>query len=102
MEKTITNRKPTPWNNDDIKGQKLLKEKLKKKWRKNKYAINLAIVKEKRNHYNTLLNELRAKDLANSVRMNKGNSKALFKIVNSALNRKQDLPLPPNTDRAGA
>lgn len=97
-EKVITVRKPTPWNTDDIKSYKAAKRKAEKKWRKTKCDADLATFKEKRNLFNSHLKDLRRKDLAKKIGENKGNSKALFKIMNKALHRKQDLPLPPQKD----
>lgn len=48
------------------------------------------IFKAKRNEYDNFLNNFRVKDLAQK----KGNSQALYNIVNSRLNRKQENPLP--------
>ena len=54
--------------------------------------------KAKRNEYNIILKELRSKHLAERINKCKGNSKALFKVVNSALNRKPESPLPHHID----
>ena len=94
IEKVITIRKPTPWNTDDIKPFKAAKRKAEKRWRKTKRESDLLIFKQKRNELNIHLNELKRKHLSAKISNNKGNSKALFKIVNSTLHRKQDLPLP--------
>ena len=98
LEKSVTLRKVTPWNTDQIKEAKCAKRKAEKVWRKSRKESDLALYKDKRNEYNTLLYTLKTKDLTKKINENKGNSKALFKIVNSAINKKQDLPLPPHDD----
>ena len=95
-EKSITVRKPTPWNRDDIREAKVAKRKAEKKWRKSKNPTDLSDFKMKRNSLNTLLAKLKTDHLSKQINDNKGNSKALFKIVNSELNRRPATPFPPN------
>ena len=92
--KNIIIRKPTPWNNTDIKKLKTAKRKAEKRWRRSKLTKDYEMFKEKKNDYNTFLNNLKSFDLRQKINRTKGNSKAMFKIINSSLNRKQDLPLP--------
>ena len=40
------------------------------------------------------MNKLKSDDLRSKIQQTKGNSKAMFKILNASLNRKQELPLP--------
>ena len=96
QNKTVTVRKATPWNTEDIKQAKTAKRKAEKAWRKNKNCINWEIFKDKRNQYNCTLANLRSTHLRNKIHQNKGNSKALFKIINAELNRKTESPLPPH------
>ena len=96
--KTIILRKPTPWNLEDIKPFKAAKRKAEKKWRKTRLVSDLETFKDRRNELNNHLKDLKRKDLAKKINDNRGNSKALFKIVNNVLHRNQDLPLPPNKD----
>jgi hypothetical protein len=98
LEKVITLRRATPWNNADIKAAKTAKRRAEKRWRKTKTQFDFDNFKEKRNEYNTLLNNLRTKQLAEKIKKCNGNSKALFKIVNSALNRKPESPLPSDNN----
>ena len=99
-EKTgkVVHRKPTPWTNADIKKFKKEKRKAEKRWKRTRLVIDLNMYKEKRNAYNKLLKELKSKDLSKRITENKGNTKAMFKIINSMLNRKQSSPLPPHND----
>ena len=94
----ITIREPTPWTNADIKKPKIEKRKAEKKWKKTRSLLDLNTYKEKRNLFNSLLNDLKAKDLSNKIKQNKENSKAMFKVINSSLNRKQESPLPDHNN----
>ena len=96
QEKMITIRNNTPWNNSDIKEAKTAKRRAEKKWRKTRSQVDFDNFKEKRNQYNKTLNNLRTQYLTKKIHENKGNSKALFKIINSSLNRKAISPLPPH------
>ena len=87
-------RKPNPWTNSDIKSLKIAKRKAEKKWRTTKLEVDWEIFKEKRNELNLKLKKLKAQDLQNKIESTSGNSKAMFKLINASLNRKQELPLP--------
>ena len=95
---TVRMRKPTPWNNADIKEMKLDKRRAEKKWRQTKLQADWESFKEKRNAYNSRLNELRSIDLKSKIAENKNNTKAMFKVLNSSLNRKQEQPLPEHSN----
>ena len=101
-DRTIHLRKPNPWSNVDIKRLKVEKRKAEKKWRKSKLTVDWEVFKEKRNSFNKLLNDLRTKNLKSIIQKHKGNSKALFKSINSSLNRNQPPPLPdhPKGDKS--
>ena len=87
-------RSPTPWTRSDIKSAKREKRSAERKWRQTRNASHFEIFKEKRNAFNNLLKRIRSDDLSQKIQTNKGNSKALFKVINASLNRKQDSPLP--------
>ena len=97
MEKTVTERKPTPWSNKDIKVSKIEKRQAERRWRRTRNPQDNKQFRQKVNAHNKMLANLKAKDLAEKIRLNKNNSKALYKIINSSLNRKQPSPLPTNT-----
>ena len=92
--KFITIRNPTPWNTEDIKSLKTAKRKAEKKWRKTRSQSDLDNFREKRNELTKHTSEFKKKSLAKKIKDNKGNSKALFKIVNAELQRTQETPLP--------
>ena len=96
IEKTITDRKPTPWCTADIKHSKKAKRTAEKIWRKSKNAQDYKRFRKKASDHNKLLADFKTKDLTSKIQSNKGNSKALFRIINSSLNRKPKTPLPGN------
>lgn len=94
----ITVRKPNPWTNAEIKKLKAEKRKAEKKWKRSKNPTDYQSYKEKRNEFNKLLNDLKTQQLSANIQKNKGNTRALFKIINATLNRNQASPLPERTD----
>jgi hypothetical protein len=92
-------RKPNPWSKEDIKHFKNEKRQAERKWRKSRKNIDYEVYKEKRNLLNRQLQNLKATHLKDKISQNKGNSKALFKIINSCLNRKQECPLPQHDNK---
>ena len=98
IERTVTIRKPTPWVTADIKNAKSEKRKAEKRWRKTRNLSDYEIYRTSKNAYNNKLNDLRAKDLAKRINDNRGSSRNMFKAINSAINRKQNQPLPPHVN----
>ena len=98
IERTVTLRKPTSWATADIKVAKTAKRRAEKRWRRTKNDTDYETYKTSKNSYNNMLNDLRSKDLSKRINDNKGNSRNMFKAINAALNRKQNLPLPPHAN----
>ena len=98
IERMITVRNPTPWSRKDIQQAKGDKRRAEKKWRKTRLQSDFEIYKNARNAYNKLLKDIKAKDLTKRIQANKSNSKNMYKAINSALNRKQESPLPACND----
>ena len=96
IERTITLREPTPWNTDDIKKAKIAKRKAEKRWLQTRNESDLTAYKQERNAFNQLLIKLKKDNLKDKIQKHKGNSKALYKVINQSLNRKQSSPLPHN------
>ena len=92
--KLVTLRKPTPFVNADIKNFKTARRKAERRWRRTRLVKDWLDFKEKRNACNEHLNQLKSDDLRSKIRKTKGNAKAMFKVLNSSLNRKQEMPLP--------
>ena len=98
ITRIVTVRKPTPWTNVEIKKLKVEKRKAEKRWKKTRLVSDYDLYKGKRNRFNILLNDIKAKDLSSKIQANKNNSKAMFKVINTSLNRKQPSPLPAHDD----
>ena len=92
--RTVTIRDPTPWTNRDIKWSKIEKRKAERKWKISKSPHDYEAFKTKRNEHNKLLRNLRHDHLSKKIENNKGNSRAMFKTINAAINMKQEPPLP--------
>ena len=97
-EKHVTIRQPTPWVNEDIKKLKTEKRRAEKRWRKSRQSVDWDIFKSKRNTMNATLTSLKHTSLAAKINETKGDSKAMFKVLNASLHRKQELPLPHHTN----
>lgn len=95
---SVRDRKPTPWTSNEIKYAKMEKRKAERKWRRSQSESDLEIYKKKRNAVNNLLEAYKSNHLSKKIQQHKGNSKALFKVINSCLHRKQQSPLPDATD----
>jgi hypothetical protein len=91
----VRERAPTPWSHEDIIEAKREKRKAEKKWKRSHNQVDFDTYKEKRNTFN---NHHKSQDLSKKIQGSKGNSRAMFKLINSSLNRKQDLPLPIHTN----
>jgi hypothetical protein len=74
--------------------EKTKKRRLERKWKKSGKQSDLDAYKEQRNKYNTMLNNLRSKHLSEKISKNRGNSRDMFRSLNSALHRKVSPPLP--------
>ena len=74
------------------------KRKAEKRWKITKLTADWENFKDNKNALNSKLNQLKEDDLSGKIQKAKGNSKAMFKILNSSLNRNQELPLPHHTN----
>ena len=90
-------RKPTPWTSQDIKPEKQERRRLERKWRRTHLQVDYDAYKAQRNRVNAILNTFRVKYYSDLIRKNANNPRALFKLINRALHRKQESPLPPHS-----
>ena len=97
IEKEITIRDPTPWKTEDIKEEKQKKRKLERRWRKTKTQIDRDLYTAQRNKYNQLLESFEINELSKKIDDCNGDIKKLFRVVDNALNRKQETPYPECT-----
>ncbi len=97
ITKEIIIRESTPWITDDYILEKRKRRKLEKKMKKTQLEIDKQAYKDQKNKTNELLNENKGKFFKKLIDENKDNPRNLFKVMNSALNRKRDTPFPPHT-----
>ena len=72
--------------------EKKRKRRLERRWRRSKSIGE--IYRNQRNRYNRILNEVYTRYLSNLVSENSRDPKALFKTINTLLNKKEQSPLP--------
>ena len=97
-EGKIIMREPTPWSSSEIKKLKLEKRKAEKRYKKSCLQKDFETYKIRRNELNNFICASKAKFLSDKIKDTKGNSKAMFKVINSSLNRKNNSPLPEHDD----
>ncbi len=93
--KMITVRKHTPWTTDEIKPEKQLLRKLERKMRKTKLEIDKQNFKTQKLKYKKTLDDKTTEHYSNLIKENSNDPKALFKVINTALNKKEDTVFPP-------
>ncbi len=93
--KVITVRKHTPWTTEEIKSEKQLLWKLERKMKKTKLEIDKQNFKAQKLKYKKLLDDKRTEHYSNLIEENTNDPKGLFKVINSALNKKEDTAIPP-------
>ena len=97
--KEIIVRDPTPWMSNDISIEKRKRRKLEKKMKRTRLEVDKEAFKKQKNKVNDLLNEKKSDFYKQLVTENKENPRNLFRVINAALHRKQDTPLPPHTSK---
>jgi hypothetical protein len=96
-EKTIRvkMRGKKPWSSEEICPDKTLKRNLENKMKRTNLTVDKQNYKHQRNKYNTLLNDLRGRDIMEKVMEKKDDPKGLFRILNRAQYKKIEAPMPP-------
>ena len=94
--KTVTVRHHTPWYTDAIKQEKKNRRKLERKWIKTRSEDDRAKYQQQRNIVTEMISAEKSSFYSALVLEKRGDPKGLFKIINTLLHRKQDLPLPPH------
>ncbi len=97
--KEITVRERTPWTNEDLRPWKTERRRLERKWRKNRLHVDRQTYSEFNRNYGTFLNNMRTEDYKKQIDDNKDDPKGLFKVVNNALHKGKDNPMPPNVSK---
>ncbi len=92
--KVITVRKHTPWTTEEIKPEKQLLRKLERKMKKTKLEIDKQNFKDQKLKYKKILDDKRTKHYSNLIEENSNDPKGLFKVINTALNKKENTVFP--------
>ncbi len=98
--KEITIREHTPWTTEEIRPEKQKLRKLEKKMRKTQLEIDKQLFKDQQKVYKELLNGKRNNHFSKLIQENSHDPKNLFKVINTALHKKEETPFPPGqTDK---
>ncbi len=94
--KVITVRDKTPWTNEDLKPWKTERRRLENKWRKTRLHVDRQAYSEFNRNYSAFLNNMRAEDYKKQIDDNKEDPKGLFRVINNALHKNKENPMPPH------
>ncbi len=97
QEGPISDRSGNIWLSDTYLVEKRKRRKLEKKMKRTKLEVDKQAFKLQKNKTNELLNENKSDFFKKLIDENKDNPHDLFKVMNSALNRKQDTQFPPHS-----
>ena len=97
IEKKVVLRPHAPWYDEHTKQAKLEKRRAERKWLKDKSPANKANLKSKQKHLRKLCSEAKRKYYNGRVLGAENNSKELFKVANSLLNKPKSTSLPSHT-----
>ncbi len=93
--KTVTVRKYTPWTTEEIKPEKQTLRKLERKMKRTKLEIDKQNFKAQKLKYKKMLDDKKTEHYSNLIEENSNDPKGLFKVINKALNKKEDIAFPP-------
>ena len=96
QSKTITVRPPSPWYDELIRAAKQQRRVAERKWRKTGLTVNRDLYISERNHVTDLITAARSKHLRNAIAEKKGDTKQLFRLVDSLCGKSEDPALPRN------
>ena len=85
------------WFDEHTKQAKVEKRQAERKWLKDKSTVNKSNLKSKRKYLNKLCSEVKRKYYNGEVLSAENNSKELFKVANSLLNKPRSTSLPSHT-----
>ena len=100
QKRNIILRKPNPWTTDDIRPEKKQRRKFERKWRKSKLTVDFEAFREQKNKVNNTLMSMRKAFYSKLISENAKKPRELFKSINKALHRKEELPLPPDASES--
>ena len=95
-EKTVTIRHHSPWFTDEIREKKRKRRKAEKKWRKTRAEEDRKVFVKERQEVVLMLRQAKLEFYSDIIQQSQHNQRDLFKIIDTLLQRKKDMPLPPH------
>ncbi len=90
---TVTIRHQTPWFSKELHEEKIIRRKLEGKWRSTKSEEDREIFKRQRQKVQNMNSTLKKEFYTSTVKQ-QNDPKGLFKLINTLLHKRKDLPLP--------
>ena len=90
----VTIHPEAPWYNDTLRQAKQQRRRTERLWRKSNLTVHREMYMSARDNVNALLHSSRTEYYSNRVASCAGNSKELFRLLNTLLGRSQTLKLP--------
>lgn len=98
VEKTVINRPPKPWFNEEILKQKRIVRRLEHIWKKYKEKHQYEALKAARNEYIYQINCEKKAVLSQKVTDAKGDTKKLYQLIANITGSKSLNPMPPGEE----
>ncbi len=92
--KLVTIREKTPWTTEEVRPHKRELRRLERKMKRTKLEIDKQLFKDKKAEYKDFLNNKRNEQYTKLIQENSDDPKNLFNVINRALHKKEDTPLP--------
>ena len=92
--KLVTIREKTPWTTEEIRPHKRELRRLERKMNRTKLEIDKQRFKDKKAEYKEFLNNKRNEQYTKLIQENSDDPKNLFNVINKALHKNEDTPLP--------
>lgn len=94
ITKRVPNRVRQPWFNSELRGMKIEKRKLERKWRHTRVQSDYYKFKVMRSRMNCYMSICKSEYYANLIGKNEGDQKQLFRIIENLLHKKKEIPYP--------
>jgi DNA-directed RNA polymerase subunit F len=92
--KTVTSRPTCPWYNAEIAEAKRTRKKAERRWKRTKLVVHQDMYKSLKHGVNSLIEKSKREYYQGLVNDNSNNSKKLYKVVNTLLNKTNEQHLP--------
>ncbi len=96
--KEVMEREDTPWTTEEIRPLKTKRRRLERLSRRTGLLVHKQEVRRFNREFNDFLENKRAESYAKIIDDNSDDPKILFKVINKALHKNQDNPMPPGKD----